>query len=266
MKRRWQRGLTFPLAASLVLAPACVRTDDKRDAAVELDTEAEPVLKLEQSGGLLVESLVYEPSRWPLEDFVANLSRGRFRESMRSFDPRYHATTSENEAIATLLEAGIIPVYVRARPTAEQTAAEFVAESDFELSDGSRSYELIPAAALPKEIARLNPKAVGANVLNVAVVVGATVIIIAAVCQGSGGGGIGNPFGGMGHRKDDAGEKEEPRVFNPVMQTVTIDYRDFLFGQGFVDAKGAREGLLFFKAAKRPQWTKLKLTRRASGP
>jgi hypothetical protein len=263
MACRWQRGLVAPLTASFIVAPGCVRTDDRRDATVELDTdESKARLAVVRQDGLTLESLVYEPTRWPLEDFVAHLSLGRFRESMQSFDPRFHGTTSENEAIAALLDAGLIPVYVRV--SSDRPEATWIAEGDLELSDGARSYELIPAAALPKEIERLNPKAVGANVVNVAVVVGATVILVAALAKGGGGGGLGNPFGGVGSGggKRHTERKEAPRVINPVMQTVTIDYRDFLLRQGFVDAKGVREGLVFFRAGTRPMWTKLRLTRR----
>jgi hypothetical protein len=210
MRRLTRQLLVLGLAVNL--AAGCIGVEESGGlTAVHVDPAVTPSRHVRQ-GPLHVASFVYRPSRWPLEEFARQLGRGHPIDALAASDLRYHAATSDDAAITALLDAGLVPVYVKvtngsARPVPFDLAC-------LELQDGARRLAPVAPEELPRALERVSYLAFGANVFNLTVIAVLTVVIIAAAVNPKGGGGHaphgairpsgGDVFGRFGSTDDEA--------------------------------------------------------------
>jgi hypothetical protein len=154
-----------------------------------------PAFQQQESKGLLIRSVVYIPSKLPLNDFFSRLRHGEFNEAFRKLDIRYHSSNTGNEATKQLIAAGFIPVYVEIKNTGSTPVS--VNERSFVLDNGKLKVSALLSGDVPREFhsggVAAGPKAkasvgdIAAAVVGMAALLAAFVIVmvpLAALCQG----------------------------------------------------------------------------------
>ncbi len=232
MRRITHTLLTTCLATALV--SGCIHTRAERTTPVAVN-EGLP-LTTTHDGALTYEHLVYTEARLPLGEFFSRLASGEFTSAFSRINFAYEPATTDNEALARLMDAGLVPVYLRV--TNHGTQPLPLRTDDFSLTDGNKSAKPYQADDLPRALSSFNSAAAGANVYNTGVIVVSVAAIVAVMVLASGASGpccLGS-----------AGGKDP--VYNNTTMTTTILYKDYLFPTGPLAPGATAKGLLFFKA------------------
>lgn len=241
------------LVALAVFATSCLHTRSRELVELDLDRREtaglRPLLRSAEAEGLAVSHLIYTPGKLPLEDFFRRLSQGELRESLGAINAGGPGNT-RNEILRELLEAGLVPVYVRIRN--EGPRARAFSERDFFLAAGPAGGRAIAAADVPREFERFHPEAFAANVLNVTtavVIIAGVIVLLAAACSGSSCSGLHDfPFGsGGGGHGGSSGGGSEGSMLNETTLTRQFGYRDYLLQPTMLEPGATAEGLIFFR-------------------
>jgi len=253
-----RRLVAVSLVASLL--GSCIHTDERIDHDVGLADQQQHTLQRIKNGDLEFDHLIYTPSKLPLEDFFSRMMNGEFAEALKRIDLRYKPAESDNAAIQTLLDAGIVPVYVRVTNSGSKPM-KFDPES-LQLADDTDRFAAIAAKNLPRTFKQLNPKAVGANVANTVIVFAAAVgvmVVIAAVVVASSKGGVGGHVGNFGDIPGGSSSGSDSSIYNSVHQTVAISYQNLLLPAVELAPGATTKGLVFFRVPTKIDRSDLRL-------
>lgn len=244
MSSRYPRSVGRLLVIGASVNPSgCIHTATKEVAAIVVAGDSGERIQHTAVGPIVSDFLIYTPAKWPLSDFFLRLKSGELVEAFQRIDLSYTPAKSDNKAIQELLDAGLVPVYVAL--SNRTTSPINVSLNAVSLENGSTRFHVIPIDDLPREFSHLYPAAIGANVANTVLVFAGVVAVIALSCS--------NNSGSCGSLFRDAFEflrnpsSKETSVYNPVMKTTAIDYRDFLFAGGQIGPGAIRSGLVFFR-------------------
>lgn len=247
-----KRLISLTLAASLLFHTSCIHTDSTEKLSIEVLEIKKVNRQIPSTNKLRIEHLVYSPSKLPLEDFFERAMAGEFREAFKRINLSYKPATSDNKVLERLLDANIIPVYIRA--TNNEDKIEEMKVSDFTLDDGHLTLRAIHPDDLPTVLESYNVKALGANVYNTGVVLIAVAGIMTAALFLAYSGqspfpAFSEPFDSDDPQDDlSSGEPRKSRVFNETTKRSEIDYQHFLLkDRKLLPGKKAR-GLIFFDA------------------
>lgn len=236
-------ALTYFVTLAFVVS-SCIHTKSKELVYLDIDASETrgltPLLK-PMDDRLAISYLVYTPSKLPLEDFFRRLANGEFGSALDGLNLGYTSNT-RNEILRELLDAGLVPVYVRIKN--ESDSPKTIAEKDFFLSSGPERVSAIAAVNVPREFERFHPEAVAANVINVTtaiVIIVAVVVVLAAACQANCG-GLGNAGGPSW-----GGDGGDGSILNDTTLTRQFGYRDYLIQATMLEPGASVEGLVFFR-------------------
>lgn len=238
-KRLIRMGLSSLLTFVHLSNLGCIHTQSHERAAIEIP-ESQGI-EMQAIANLEIGSIVYRPSKLPLSDFFARLSRGEFKEAFQKIDLDYKQSNANDRAMIELIEHGYIPVYVQIRNLGSSSVS--FDEKNFSLVSDGNQVKAFYSDQLPYEFKSFSPKAVAANVYNVGLVVIGFVAVVAAmaiVAGASHGGTPGWPDSGLDGLKD-------MRAINDTDRTTTIEYKHYLIHASQVNPQGTTSGLLFFK-------------------
>lgn len=187
--------------------------------------------------------LIYRTSQLPLEEFFSHLKRGDYKKAFKNIDLSYHPENFEDEALAELIEAGFVPVYVKVEN--QGSSAIEIDEKSFSLNYREGSVKAFYSSELPNEFRHFSPKAVAANTYNTAVVVvGFAAILAVFVVLAP----YGNPdLSGMG-----VPSNSSRSLYNSVHKKVKVDYKTYLIKKIRLEPGQVTKGLLFFKLDNQP--------------
>ncbi len=234
------------LVFTQMLGSGCIHTSTTDYKTVELPTNAASSAQINNDWE--IKSLIYLPSKLPLSDFFSRLANGEFANAFKRIDLNYKGSNSKNEALQKILDDGIVPVYVEIKNTSQKS--KFIYEKSFALANGKDQILAIDEREVPKEIRRLNPKAVAADAFNFGVVViGMAAILVALVAVSAGCPGcnlwdLGRVGSGGSSPSSSTGNNE---IFNPVTKTTKIDYKSYLLSARKIEPGKSEKGLLFFR-------------------
>lgn len=223
------------LAVTFIFNSGCITTPSYEDKTLDLPKTASG-LSSQMAGSAKVDSLIYLPSKLPLETFFSKLKKGEFTQALKKVDLNYKPTNANNEALTQLIEHDFIPVYVEFTNTGTKTMT--LREGHFWLTDGEHRFQAINSTELPLRFKKINGPAITANVINTSVlVVGVAALLVAiAVVSSNGGnsGGLSGLFGG------------DPFVMNDMYLTTRVDYKNYLISKKELAPGETKKGILFF--------------------
>ena len=254
------RLLCGVVSAALIIQTGCIHVQSSETAEVAVHKNDEIHFSTFKSSKALVENIVYTPGKVPLGDFFSRLTDGQFTAAFQQINFQYQPAKTDNKALTALLSAGIVPVYVRI--TNNDTGDFSVAEKDFILTNGKKSFKAIKAENLPAEFKKFNPAAVGANIYNASVVVVSAAALVAVMVLIAGSGGH-QDLSSLGSSADG---KTSDDIFNETSNTVKIDYNDYLLTTQNLASKQFAKGLLFFRVGKEIDSSSLRLVLSRSSP
>jgi len=236
------------LCIALVLSTSCIHTK----SVEHLDVQVHPasVTQSHLDSQININKHIYLEEEYPLELFFQNLTAGKFDAAIKTLDLRYKPGTTANRALTQLMNAGIIPVYVRIENSSAETVS--VSEANFSLEGDSQKLAAIPAAAVPREFTSLHGEAIAANAINVTLVVAATIVLLALLVGIQSAGGAPNfdypSFSGSGSGSGSGGSQND--ILNDTTLTKRINYRDYLLKEMKLPPGAIFEGLIFFRKGK----------------
>jgi hypothetical protein len=204
-------------------------------------------------------SVVYLPSKLPLEDFFTRLSYGEFSQAFKKFDLNYRGSNTNDGALRELIRNGFIPVYVQVENRGAKPL--LISENNFVLTDGVARVHAINAADVPMEITKFSPEALAANTFNVGVVVvGMAALVVALVAIAGSCNGACN-FNGFGNTPDfqSSPASGDSMVLNGLTKTTVIDYNAYLLSQKPLEPGHKTEGLLLFHMRNGIAWNEYHL-------
>lgn len=244
--------LLLPLC---LIFSGCIRTSAREVKSIELSKEETRLSDVTKHEGFTAEYLVYSSAKWPISDFFQRLSEGEVKKAFQQLDIRYIPSNSDNGAIQKLLDQGLVPVFVKVTNNFEVPTQMDL--SILELGDEGEKFYAIPAEQLPREFSNLNFAAIGANVANTVTVFVGIAVVIAASC------GVDQCTNVLPDALragfDSSKGSDENAVYNPVMKTTVIDYKEYLFTNGKVEAGASKAGLVFFRVPSNIDRGSLKL-------
>lgn len=237
----------FVIVSMLIPQVSCITVAESEKQAVHISAENRRETKQVTVGALQANYLVYNPSRWPLEDFFGELMSGDLLKAVESFNVKYEFSNTDSEALETLMDNGYVPVYVRLKNRAKVPLA--YSEKSVRLRTNTDTCILpLIAKDSPKWFEEVNLAAIGANISNVVVISFAVLILVAGASSGSRI-GSGSNFGNV-----------KGKVINDTTKTKHIDYRNFLISSGILQPGEIREGLVFFHPKESFAWDEIELT------
>ncbi|MBY0451872.1 MAG: hypothetical protein K2P92_02475 [Bdellovibrionaceae bacterium] len=243
-----QNTLIYILCVVMFLNSGCIHLPSAETKTVAPETSG--ALTLNESPQYRIESLIYQPEKFPLDDFFARLKKGEFVEAFKAIHLFYRPSNTQNQALKELISAGYTPVYIRFTNKTEREMS--FDESYFRLIAESERYAPLSVRSLPREFSRFSFQSTAANVYNVTVVVVATLILMVAIvgvatAGGGGGGNWGNLFSELDNGPGSRGHSGE--ILNDVTIETKIDYRDHLIKKTTLQPRETTQGLLFFKVS-----------------
>ncbi len=225
----------FFLILIQAFTPGCIHVKTYETRAIELPSEKG--LSMQQVDDLKIGSIVYLPSKLPLEDFFSRLRRGEFSDAFAKMDLNYKQSNTNDELIQKIIEAGFIPAYIEVKNTGEGPIS--IDEKTFALDNGKNQIKGFYADSLPREFERFSPTAVAANAVNLGIViVGFAVVLAAMIILPS---GAHFPDTGQG---SSSSMSNDP--LNKTSETTKIDYKNYLLTATKIMPGESAKGLLFF--------------------
>lgn len=242
-----RRGWPVLISAVMFLNAGCIHLPSAETKTVAPETSG--AFTLNETPQYLIESLVYQPEKFPLDDFFIRLKKGEFVEAFKAIHLSYRPSNTQNQALKELIAAGYTPVYVKFTNKTEREMS--FDESYFRLIAAGERYAPLSVRSLPSEFSHFSFQSTAANVYNVTVVVVATVVLMVAIVglATAGGGGGGGNWGDLFSSSNNGGRsgRSENEVLNDVTIETKIDYRDHLIKKTTLQPGEKVQGLLFFK-------------------
>lgn len=227
----------------------CVHTSSIEKREIEQPTYS--TLDTQQYDKIQVRSVVYLPSKFPLEDFFRRMTKGEFTEAFKKIDLDYKASNTSDRALQEIIDAGFVPAYVEVKNQGPN--AINIDEKDFILTNGKEEIPAFRSEFLPNEFAKFNPEAAAANVVNMGVVVvgfAAVTVAFFLLAQSSSSGSGPAPESPFGWFQND-------EIFNDTTKITKVNYRSYLISPSQIETGQTRSGLLFFNLKNHPQADKL---------
>ena len=103
-----RRAIHLILAIVLFLNTGCIHLPSAETKTVLPETSGP--FTLNENSLYRIESLVYQPEKFPLDDFFARFKKGDFIEAFKSIRLSYQPSNTQNNALKELIEAGYSPV------------------------------------------------------------------------------------------------------------------------------------------------------------
>ncbi len=223
------------LLSFYTVTTSCIHTAPTETKHVDLP---EPSGEARSVGDLEVQSVIYRKSELPFEEFLVNLGRGRYKEALQKIHLSYHPSNNDNEAIAELIDAGFIPVYVSLTNRGQAPVA--ISENRFILTGSAGRLKALPVENIPHEFSHVDSKAVAANIYNTGVVVLSFAVILGVVALARNDGSTTPTIWPL-----DAASSHDP-VYNEPMKRTHINFRDYLISEMTLAPGESKKGLLFF--------------------
>jgi hypothetical protein len=210
-----------------------------------VDLPASPALTTQRFGDLNARSLLYRPSKLPLDDFFSRLSRGEFRDAFREVDFNYEPSNVGNEGLRRMIDEGYLPLYLEI--TNQGSTAVEVNAQKFALEGGHHLEPTVPENELPSIFKKFNPEAAAANAANVGIVVVSSVAILVALAYVAAACRSDNCATNLVSATGAEATHGKSRVFNDWTKTTRVEFRQYLFPATQTLEPGASaRGLLFF--------------------
>jgi hypothetical protein len=233
LKPRAIRLITFLHLFNL----GCIHTRSHERSEINLSDSQ--VAETQWIADIEIKSVVYRPSKLPLSDFFARLSRGEFKDAFQKLDLDYKQSNANDKAMIELIDHGYIPAYVVVKNDGNSDVT--IDEKNFSLMTDVAQVKAFYSEQLPREFQSLNPSAVAANVYNTGVVVVGFVAVIAVFVMAALPSGWAFPEGGTFRGLNDT------TVLNNTNRTTNIEYKDYLIYRTHLKPGESLRGLLFFK-------------------
>ena len=237
-----RRGLHFLLCAVLFLNAGCIHLPGAETKTVAPETSGP--FSLNENVQYRIESLAYQPEKFPLDDFFSRLKKGEFIEAFTAIHLSYRPSNTQNQALRELIGAGYTPVFMKFSNKTEREMN--FDESYFKLIAENQRYAALPVKSLPSEFSHFSFQSTAANIYNVTVVVVATLVLFVALAalKSPNSGNAENLFSdfGNGHASGN-----DSKILNDVTIETKIDYRDHLIKKTTLQPGETVQGLLFFK-------------------
>jgi len=257
--RMLRKSLVWSLSLIFVFDSGCIHTPTLEHKMVQAPVPAVFFAEA-KSGDLKTSSVVYLPSKLPLEDFFTRMGHGEFSAAFKKFDLNYRASNTNDEALRELIRNGFVPVYVLIENRG--TTPMIISEKNFVLTDGVARMHAIAAHDVPIELTKFSPEAFAANTFNIGVVVvGMTALVVALAviatnCQGNCYSGLSNlDFHGPGS----SSSSDDPPVLNDLTKITVIDYNSYLLSMKPLQPGEKAEGLLLFHMKNGAGWNEYRL-------
>ena len=243
----------LPLLLSFCLVPSwgCIHTSSSTSTVImDLGKETNGLV-VEKFDELTVGSMTFHPRTYPLEGFFTRIWAGEFRDAFKRMDFSYTSSNTDSEALSRVMEQGFVPVYFKIENRG--TKPIDLAKLNLQAVSGDVSRRPIDTKELPEYFSELDVKALGANVYNTAVVVGAAVVFVVVLSASYAvntavQGGIYMP------------QFADQRVYNDVRKKTPLAYQDYLFEPTVLKEGMSAQGVLFFRFPKEKlDWNDLKL-------
>ncbi len=220
----------FFLALCLAFNVSCIHTNSYESKPVISANEKPSYKAVLKNPKMRIKNLIYSDEKYPLEDFLSQLARGRFVHAFKKIRISYTPSNSDSEILKNLLNSGLVPVLVNVKNNSR--APLTISYDEFYLAGANGRYRSLNPERLPSHIRQFSPGAVAANVFNVTVVVAVALMMVLLVAHSDG--QILNA------------DFSEEKVLNPTEKVTHVDYQRFVIRKTTLAPGQEVTGLVFF--------------------
>ena len=222
-----------------LLNTSCIHSGSVQTKDVVVNEDSKFELRTIVFDDFEIQSIVFQKSKLPLEDFFSKLMKGEFKDSILNLNLKYRPSNVDNEALRKLLDFRFVPVYVKIKNNYKEN--KIVSYKDFTLFNLEQYLTSLGPEALPNKFTQdsegTDPDIVLQNVGETILLL--PLILLLAVIL---------PFPGMILPESKAMRERNKKLSIQYKNTEKIDYKNLLLDQITIEPNKEYVGLLFFRA------------------